>query len=306
MLGPHVPELRALELLVTVARTGSLGAAAAELGITQQAASSRVRTMEALVGEPLVARSKRGSELTPTGELVVQWAGRVLDAAQELDAGITAVRADRRGHLDIAASLTIAEHLLPGWLVGLRTQQVQRGQQATEITMTATNTQRVTAMVEAGEVSVGFVEGPDAPRGLRHRLVGTDELLVVVGPGHPWAQRSRRRVSATTLAATPLVVREAGSGTRTVLERALADLPMAAPVLELSSTAAVRAAVAAGAGPAAVGAHAVRDDLATGRLVRVTVTGLDLTRRLHAVWKGGAQPPEGPARELVAWAARRS
>ncbi len=304
MLGPHVPELRALELLVTVARTGSLGAAAGELGITQQAASSRVRTMEALVGEPLVARSKRGSELTPTGELVVQWAGRVLDAAQELDAGITAVRAGRRGHLDIAASLTIAEHLLPGWIVGLRAHQVQRGQQPTEITMTATNTRRVTELVLAGEVVLGFVEGPDAPRGLRHRLVGTDELLVVVGPAHPWAQRSRRRVSAATLAATPLVVREAGSGTRTVLERALADLPMALPVLELSSTAAVRAAVAAGAGPAAVGAHAVRDDLATGRLVRVTVTGLDLTRRLHAVWKGGPQPPEGPARELVAWAAR--
>ncbi|QSR25780.1 LysR family transcriptional regulator [Nocardioides aromaticivorans] len=305
MLGPHVPDLRALELLVVVSRTGSLGAAAAELGITQQAASSRVRTMESLVGEPLVTRSKRGSELTPTGELVVQWADRVLDAAQELDAGIGALRADRRGHLDIAASLTIAEHLLPGWLVGLRAQQVQRGQQPTDITMTATNTQRVVELVTADEVTLGFVEGPDAPRGLRHRLVGTDELVVVVGPAHPWALRSRRRVTAATLAATPLVVREVGSGTRTVLERALADLPMAAPVLELSSTASVRAAVAAGAGPAAVGAHAVRDDLATGRLVRVTVTGLDLTRRLHAVWKGGPYPPEGPARELVAWASRR-
>lgn len=304
VLGPRVPDLRALELLVVVARTGSLGAAAQELGISQQAASSRIRTMESLVGEPLVARSKRGSELTPTGELVVQWAGRVLDAAHELDAGIDALRADRRGHLDIAASLTIAEHLLPGWLVGLRTHQVQRGQQPTEITMTATNTVRVAELVASGEADLGFVEGPEAPRGLRRRLVGTDELVVVVGPGHPWATRSRRRVSAQTLAATPLVVREAGSGTRTVLERALAGLPQAPPVLELSSTASVRAAVAAGAGPAAVGAHAVRDDLATGRLVAVTVTGLDLTRRLHAVWKGGPHPPEGPARELVAWAAR--
>lgn len=305
MLGSHVPDLRALELLVVVARTGSLGAAASELGITQQAASSRVRTMEALVGEPLVARSKRGSELTQTGELLVQWADRVLDAAQELDAGITALRSDRRGHLDIAASLTIAEHLLPGWMVGLRAQQSQRGQQPTEIRMTATNTERVTELVTAGEVDLGFVEGPEAPRGLRRRLVGTDELVVVVGPTHPWASRPRRRVTAATLAATPLVVREAGSGTRTVLERALADLPQAPPVLELSSTASVRAAVAAGAGPAAVGAHAVRDDLATGRLVRVTVAGLDLTRRLHAVWQGGPHPPEGPARELVAWAARR-
>lgn len=304
VLGSHVPDLRALELLVVVARTGSLGAAAAELGISQQAASSRVRTMESLVGEPLVARSKRGSELTPTGELLVQWSGRVLEAAHELDAGITALRADRRGHLAIAASLTIAEHMLPGWLVGLRSHQTQRGLQPTEITMTATNSARVTELVAAGDVALGFVEGPDAPRGLRRRLVGTDELVVVVGPTHPWASRPRRRVTAGTLAATPLVVREPGSGTRTVLEQALAGLPQAPPVLELSSTASVRAAVAAGAGPAAVGAHAVRDDLATGRLVQITVVGLDLTRRLHAVWQGGAHPPEGPARELVSWAVK--
>lgn len=305
-LGPHVPELRALELLVAVARTGSLGATAAELGISQQAASSRLRTMESLVGEPLVTRSKRGSELTPTGELLVQWAGEVLDAAHRLDAGIAALRSDRRGHLSIAASLTIAEHMLPGWLVGLRAQQVRRGLPPTEVTMTATNSERVVAMVTAGEVAVGFIEGPDAPAGLRRRLVGTDELLVVVGPGHPWAARSRRRVSAETLAATPLVVREAGSGTRLVLERALAGRPQVTPALELSSTAAVRAAVAAGAGPAALGAHAVRDDLLSGRLVQVTVTGLDLTRRLHAVWQGSAQAPEGPARDLVVLAAEHA
>jgi len=304
VLGSHVPELRALELLVTVARTGSLSSAAAALGITQQAASSRIRTTEALVGAPLLTRTRSGSELTPTGELVVQWADRVLEAAAELDAGITALRSGRRGHLSIAASLTIAEHLLPGWLVAVRTAQQQLGQPPTEITMTATNSRRVAELVVDGEVDLGFVEGPDAPEGLRHRLVGTDELVVVVGPGHPWAQRARRRVSVETLAATALVVREPGSGTRLVLERALAGLPTAPPALELSSTAAVRSAVAAGAGPAAVGAHAVREDLATGRLVEITVTGLDLTRRLHAVWRDGRHPPEGPARDLVALAAR--
>ena len=304
MLGPHVPELRALELLSAVARTGSLGSAAAELGISQQAASSRLRTMEALVGESLVVRTRRGSGLTTTGELVVQWAARVLEAAEELDAGIAALRSDRRGHLAVAASLTIAEHLLPGWLVAVRAEQQQLGQPPTDITMTATNSERVAALVASGEVDLGFVEGPTAPPGLQHRLVGTDELVVVVGPTHPWALRSRRRVTASTLAATPLVVRERGSGTRSVLERALAGLPTAPPALELSSTAAVRSAVAAGAGPAALGAHTVRDDEATGRLVRIAVSGVDLTRRLHAVWRGGAHPPQGPARDLVALAAR--
>jgi molybdate transport repressor ModE-like protein len=304
MLGSHVPELRALELLTAVARTGSLGSAAAELGISQQAASSRLRTMEALVGESLVVRTRRGSGLTSTGELVVQWAARVLEAAEELDVGITALRSDRRGHLAVAASLTIAEHLLPSWLVAVRAEQQQLGQPPTDITMTATNSERVAALVASGDVDLGFVEGPAAPPGLQCRLVGTDELVVVVGPTHPWALRSRRRVTAETLAATPLVVRETGSGTRSVLERALAGLPAAPPALELSSTAAVRSAVAAGAGPAALGAHTVRDDEATGRLVRITVSGLDLTRRLHAVWRGGAHPPQGPARDLVALASR--
>lgn len=302
VLGPHVPELRALELLTLVSRTGSLSAAAVELGITQQAASSRLRTMESLVGAPLVDRTRRGSELTPTGELLVQWSGAVLAAAAQLDAGITALRADRRGHLSIASSLTIAEHLLPGWLVDLRSRQAQLGQVPTEVTMTATNSERVAVLVGSGEVDLGFVEGPDAPAGLRHQLVGTDTLVVVVGPQHPWAQRSSRRVSAATLAATPLVVREQGSGTRTVLDRALRGLATAPPALELSSTAAVRSAVAAGAGPAALGAHAIGDDLAAGRLVRINVAGLDLTRRLHAVWRGGVHPPQGAARDLVAWA----
>lgn len=302
MLGSHVPDLRALELLVVVARTGSLSAAAAELGITQQAASSRIRTAETLVGAPLLTRTRRGSELTQTGDLVVHWAMRVVDAAEQLDAGIAALRHDRRAQLTIAASLTIAEYLLPGWLVAFHARQATLGVARTEFMMTATNSERVVDLVASEAADLGFVEGPQPPRGLRHRLIGADELVVVVGPAHPWAQRSSRRVKAATLASTPLVVREAGSGTRTVLERALRELPVAPPALELASTAAVRAAVAAGAGPAALSEYAVRDDIASGRLTPISVTGLDLSRRLHAVWTRGADPPAGPARDLVQWA----
>jgi molybdate transport repressor ModE-like protein len=302
MLGSHVPDLRALELLVVVARTGSLSAAAAELGITQQAASSRIRTAETLVGAPLLTRTRRGSALTQTGDLVVHWASRVIDAAEQLDAGIAALRQDRRAQLTIAASLTIAEYLLPGWLVAFRTHQASLGLARTEFTMTATNSERVVDLVASETADLGFVEGPEPPTGLRHQLIGVDELIVVVGPTHPWARRSSRRVTAATLASTPMVVREAGSGTRTVLERALCDLPVAPPALELASTAAVRSAVAAGAGPAALSEHAVRDDIASGRLTPIHVTGLDLSRRLHAVWTRGATPPAGPARDLVHWA----
>jgi len=100
------------------------------------------------------------------------------------------------------------------------------------------------------------------------------------------------------------VQREPASGTLTALEAALAGHgQLAAPLLELSSTSAVRAAVLAGAGRAVLSSLAVRDDLASGRLVRVTLDGVDLARSLRAVWPAG-QRPSGPARDLLAIAQR--
>lgn len=303
-----MPDLRAMEVLLTIARTGSIGAAATELGLTQQAVSSRLRSMEALVGVPLVARTRRGSHPTATGDLLVQWATRVLDAAEQMDAGISALRSGRRSNLRIAASLTFAEYLLPTWLVALQAHRQALHQPTLEIAMTAANSERVAGLVAEGAVDLGFVEGPTPPPGLSHRLVAVDELVVVVGVNHPWARQPRRPVSARKLAETPLVTREAGSGTRTVLERALRDVlggaVIAKPALELSNTVAVKAAVIAGAGPSALSELAVREDIAAGRLVAKAVSDVDLTRQLLAVWPGGRQPQAGPARDLLELAVR--
>ncbi|WP_211265764.1 LysR family transcriptional regulator [Actinacidiphila oryziradicis] len=307
MLSSHVPELAGLQILSAVARTGSLRMAAAELGVTQQALSQRVRAMESRVGIPLLARGPRGSLLTPDGRLVEQWASRVLDAAAELDAGIAALRMDRAGHIKVAASLTVAGHLMPRWMVALRDQQRLTGRALTSVELEATNSVAVAEAVGRGDADLGFVEGPRAPRGLRSRTVARDELLVVVTAGHPWARR-RAPVTPAELAATPLVTRESGSGTREALAAALtAALPDAAqaePVLELTGTASVKSAITAGAGPGALSSLAVADDITLGRLHAVTVTGLSLVRDLRAVWVGGSQPPQGAVRDLIAVAVR--
>lgn len=137
------------------------------------------------------------------------------------------------------------------------------------------------------------------PDGLDAQPVARDRLRVVVPPSHPWAKR-RHPVDAAELAGTRLVHREQNSGTRTSLEAALAAYgPMARPLMELSTTSAVRSAVIAGAGPAVLSDLAVHDDIASGRLVDVKVRGTDLTRVLRAVWPAG-QRPTGPARDLLA------
>ncbi|MFI1563505.1 LysR family transcriptional regulator [Streptomyces sp. NPDC020490] len=289
-LAHRVPDLGALELLLAVARLGSLGGAAREVGITQPAASSRIRSMERQLGVALVDRSPRGSRLTDAGALVTDWARRIVEAAAAFDAGAQALRDRRDSRLTVAASMTIAEYLLPGWLLALRAQWPD-----TAVSLLAGNSATVAERLLSGEADLGFVEGVSVPSGLDSVVIARDRLIVVTAPGHPWARR-RRPLEAPELAATALIMREKGSGTRQVLDAALGG--PARPLIELSSTTAVKAAVVSGAGPAVLSELAVGEELAMRRLVRVPVQGVALARDLRAVWPTGHRPT-GPARELL-------
>ncbi|MFF5499071.1 LysR family transcriptional regulator [Streptomyces aquilus] len=289
-LAHRVPDLGALELLLAVARLGSLGAAAREVGITQPAASSRIRSMERQLGVALVDRSPRGSRLTDAGALVTDWARRIVEAAEAFDAGAQALRDRRDSRLRVAASMTIAEYLLPGWLLALRAQRPD-----TAVSLLAGNSAAVAARLLSDEADLGFVEGLTVPKGLDSVVIAHDHLIVVTAPAHPWARR-RRPLAAAELASTPLILREKGSGTRQVLDAALGGL--ARPLIELSSTTAVKAAAVSGAGPAVLSELAVGEEMAMRRLVRVPVADVSLARDLRAVWPTGHRPV-GPARELL-------
>ncbi|MDI9833757.1 LysR family transcriptional regulator [Streptomyces sp. KAU_LT] len=286
----RVPDLGAMELLLAVARLGSLGGAARELGITQPAASSRIRSMERQLGVALVDRSPRGSRLTDAGALVTDWARRVVEAAQAFDAGAQALRVRRDSRLRVAASMTIAEYLLPGWLLALRAQRPD-----TAVSLHAGNSAAVAERLLADEADLGFVEGLTVPTGLDSVVIAHDNLIVVTAPGHAWSRR-RRPLDAAELAATPLILREKGSGTRQVLDAALGGL--ARPLIELSSTTAVKAAAVGGAGPAVLSELAVGEELSMRRLVAIPLAGVSLARDLRAVWPTGHRPV-GPARELL-------
>ncbi|MEU5536339.1 LysR family transcriptional regulator [Streptomyces sp. NPDC020362] len=289
-LAHRVPDLGALELLLAVARLGSLGAAAREVGITQPAASSRIRSMERQLGVALVDRSPRGSRLTDAGALVTDWARRVVEAAAAFDAGARALRDRRDSRLRVAASMTIAEYLLPGWLLALHAERPD-----TAVSLLAGNSAKVAELLLADDADLGFVEGLTVPAGLDSAVIARDRLIVVTAPGHPWARR-RRPVTAEELAATPLILRERGSGTRQVLDTALGGL--ARPLIELSSTTAVKASAVSGAGPSVLSELAVGEELALRRLVSIPVEGVSLRRDLRAVWPTGHRPT-GPARELL-------
>ncbi len=308
-LSGRVPDLAALDILLAVVDAGSISAAAKRVGLTQQAVSSRVASIEAQSGVTLFTRSTSGSRLTAEGIVVAEWAAGVVAAAQQLDVGLATLRSDRRAELRVSASLTIAEHLLPAWLVSFHRAARAQGLSPAAVNLTAENSFTVIEHVRSGSADVGFIESPGVPADVRSRVVARDELVLVCRPDHPLTRR-RSPVDAATLARTPMVSREEGSGTRGALVAALRvalgpNHETADPLLKLSSTAAIRAAVIAGAGPAILSDLAVVEDLGAHRLARVPVVGLDLRRALRAIWIGNATPPPGPARDLIGHVLRR-
>lgn len=283
-----LPDLDAIRLLVLIADSGSIGAAARQERISQPSASKRIAVLERRLGLRLLARSTRGSELTADGRLVTEWSREVLGATEALLAGAGALRAAGTETVRVAASQTIAEYLMPIWLAELRV--AAPGARARLDVMNST---AVVAAVRSGACDLGFIESPGAPRDLATSTIRRDELLLVAAPGHEFAGR-QSPVPAELLARTPLVVREPGSGTREVLERALGR-PAGADVLELDSNAAVKIAVRSGTGCTVISRLAVAAELADGRLVQVPTTGIDLRRPLRMITRRGHRPSAAAA-----------
>ncbi|MFJ3959125.1 LysR family transcriptional regulator [Arthrobacter sp. NPDC090010] len=279
-------DLRHFRLLDALARSGSIGEAARHLGLAQPNASRLLETMERGAGFPLVQRSPRGSRLTDRGLVLAGLAAEVLLAAGQLEHAVEAL-AQERGTLRICASLTVAEHLMPSWLASAR----ERLPHLT-VTLDVGNSASVFTRLSEGAAELGFVEGPTVETGYRYLDLLRDDLLLVVPGTHAWAGRDS--VMAEELLSTTLVVREAGSGTRQVTDRALSRLKESAPLpsyLEVGSNAALVASVVAGLGPGVVSRLAVAAELSTGRLVEVRVPSLVLGRTLRAVWPARPQLP---------------
>ncbi|MEU4237126.1 LysR family transcriptional regulator [Actinoplanes sp. NPDC026619] len=292
-LPPWISDLPALDLLLSVAETGSVGRAAQRHGISQPTASERLARLERRLGVPLLVRSRRGSLLTPAGQAVAVWTQQVVDAAHHLADGVRTLRDDRQARLRVAASLTVAEYMLPAWLLALR-----RTHPDLEISAQVANSQGVCEMVRGGNADLGFVESPDIPADLSSRMVGSDRVALVVAAGY---LSSRASLRVADLLSQPLLLREPGSGTRdtflNALVASLGEMPDLPHATSLGSTTTILATTRAGGGIGVVSARATAGPVAAGELVELRVPSLSLVRPLHAVWLGAT--PSELAAELI-------
>ena len=283
--------LEQLRTFVAVAERQHVTRAAEALNMAQSAVSAAVATLEGRHGAKLFHRAGRGIALTQAGALFLVEARAVLARVEAAELVLAELGGLKRGRLNVQASQTIASYWLPRHLVAFR-----RAYPGVEVRLTVGNTAEVAKAIRDGVADIGFVEGHVEDPPLVVEAVARDQLVIVVAPGHPWADG--RRIAASDLPDSEWVLREQGSGTRSIFEAAVRGyglLDRLRIAFELPSNEAVRGAVEAGLGATALSASVAAPSIEAGLLVEV---GFDLPERAFTLLRH-AERYRGRAEEAL-------
>lgn len=258
--------LEQLRIFVAIAERQHVTRTAKALNLTQSAVSNALAALEERHAIRLFDRVGRGIVLNENGRTFLGEARAVMARATLAEAVLADLGSLRRGRLGIFASQTIAGYWLPGRLV-----RFHEAYPAIALDVRVGNTQEVAQAILDGTCEVGFVEGEAGHPLLEQTDVGEDHLVILTHPSHPWARQEI--VRAGDLAQAAWIMREAGSGTRSSLEAALAAAGCKPSTLRvtmtLPSNEAVLSGVQAGDGVAALSEHVARAALAAGLVVAI-------------------------------------
>lgn len=282
-----------LALFRAVAEAGGFSRAAEIVHVSQPAISMQVAELEDALGTPLFDRLPRGVRLTDAGTVLLGYAQRIAALEGEAERAMRELRGLERGRLAVGASLTIGGYLLPAVLGEFR-----RRHPGVELQLVIDNTEAIKTRLIDGTIDLGLTEGMlPQDEEISARVFQEDELIVIAPAGHPLAAKPPgktrpRAITARQLCAQPLILREAGSGTREVLMRALADVGSepSEVVLTLANVEAIKRAVIAGLGLAVVSRLCVTMELAGGVLTEVPVRDLKLRRSWYELTLRSRQP----------------
>lgn len=270
--------LRQLEVFLAVARAGSFRAAAETLHLSQPALSQHVAELERELGARLLDRLGRRVALTEAGRVLEDHAQRVFATLASARENVAELEGLKQGSLFIGASTTPGIYVLPR--LAARFQELYPG---ITLRVRIANSAAIEEQIHANELDLGVVGGHGVRPSEECLSAGvSDELVLVVPPGHTWARR--REIGVELLTAERLLIREEGSATRQVTERAL-ELAGAriGLTMELGHTEAIKQAIMAGLGVAFLSIHAIRVELETRRLSALRLRGHRVRRHFHVI-----------------------
>ncbi len=229
--------LEQLRIFIAVAQKQHVTQAARELNLTQSATSAAIAALEDNYQIKLFHRVGRGIVLTQTGLTFLDEAYKIVNCVKAAEQVLHDVAGLKQGFISIAGSQTVANYWLPS-----RAKKFRDEYPGIELKIKIGNTEQVALDVLSGSADIGFVEGAIDYASLSVEEIEGDRLIVVVGKSHPWAHFSG--IEPEDLTKTRWVLREQGSGTRSMFEVALAGFGLKlsdlAIILELPSNEALR------------------------------------------------------------------
>jgi DNA-binding transcriptional LysR family regulator len=271
-------DLFQLETFLAVAEERSFSRAATRLHRTQPAVSQAIAKLESELGEVLLERSSRDGTLTDAGEVLREYAVKLLNLRTEAAGALSELRELHRGRLNLAANEYTCLYLLPVL------DEFRRRNPRIKVAVQRALASRISDEVLIHSVEIGVLSfKPDDPQ-IRSVVVYRDELDFVVNPKHPLAQQEE--VSIRQLGTQNFIAHNIPSPQRQkvidTFKRHKTPLRMG---VELPSLEAIKRFVEMGNGVALVPGLTVKTELASGALVRVPVRELRLERRLRLVYR---------------------
>lgn len=264
-----------LALFHAVAQAGSISRGAVSAQVSQPAVSKQIAELEGALGVRLLDRLPRGCELTEAGKILADYARRWSSLETDAARAIEEYRGLKRGRLAIGASMTIGGYLLPTVI-----REFHRRQPEIEIQLEIANTLHIQQSLLDGSIELGLTEGPLESEELESTVFFQDELVAIAPAGHPLLESGP--VPVRKLCREPFIMREEGSGTRAVVEKALRRKRLKIkPFLSLASPEAIKNMVAAGLGIAIISRLVVGLELQTGSLGIIPLKDLTIRRPLH-------------------------
>lgn len=261
-----------LEVFVSVARTGSLRKSAEELAITQPTASWRLRQLEALLGQSLFLRSRRGMRLTEAGQAILPYAQRAIRAMRDVGQAMEAFQRGEKGRLVIGAIPSVCTYYLPKVLKEFLT----RCPGFDVVVRTAHSEELLKAVLE-GKIQAAFVREVYHPD-ITAEPILQDELVFTVRADHALAHR--RHVRVEEIADEGLILYEKSPISQRIVQTVFGKYGLLPKVrMELDSADSAKRMALQGLGVAFLPAMAVEDELRRGVLVAIEIPELPVAFR---------------------------
>ena len=270
--------LNQLKVFCEVVERRGFTRAAEALYLTQPAVSRQVQELERSFGVDLFEQIGKRIYPTEAGTTLYNYAKDIFHTLDDLEVEINQLKGLKAGHLRIAASATAGTYLLPPLLGSFK-----RKYPGVEVSLEIYNSQQVEQrLLQYQQLDLGVTERPVSEDALYSEPFDTDQLVVIVSTDHPLADKGA--ITAKQLQGERFILREPGSGTRTLLDEEFARLSLRVrPIMELGSTAAVKQAVAAGLGVSVVSSRSIQLEAEAGLLKTLQCPDMRLVREIRYV-----------------------